>query len=126
MVDERGAFVGTGFFVTNEICVTCHHVISRLEQMSIQDKNKKYSVEWAEQYSDMKKDIAALRVKDSDILPLQLAAESFPAISVIVWGFSAKNLVNFPEGYLVQSDLSAEMLLFRTREENIRGDKPWN
>jgi hypothetical protein len=124
IVDDKGAFSGTGFFVTNEICVTCHHVISRLNQINVQSKDSIYPAEWDEKHSNMEKNIAVLRVKNSGVTPLPLAKEAFPGADVTIFGFSSDTLLNFPEGIAIYGRLSQVPLTFAWPEQESQGDRP--
>src|SRR4051812_28204114 len=70
IVDDRGTFFGTGFFmdVHNEIfCVTCHHCIYNLKEIFFEKNDAKYSCDWVKNYSDMRQDLSVLKPKDSNI-----------------------------------------------------------
>jgi tetratricopeptide (TPR) repeat protein len=66
VVDSKNNFYGFAFFIHNRYCVTCHHCICEIEdEIYIQRDNKKYPVKWIEEYSDMTKNVAVLRINDT-------------------------------------------------------------
>ena len=66
VVDSKNNFYGFAFFIHNKYCVTCHHCICEIEdEIYIQKDNKRYPVKWVEEYSDMTKNVAILRIDDS-------------------------------------------------------------
>ena len=88
IMDKDGNSVGTGFLLTKEYCVTCHHNICRLNEIYIgRDSDDKILVEWIEEKSDMSKDIAILKIKDSTFLPLFCSLDTFPKLPVFTRGF---------------------------------------
>jgi S1-C subfamily serine protease len=52
IVDAK-RFVGTGFFVRQDYCVTCHHNIAHMEKIQIEADKKVVSATWIEEYSDL-------------------------------------------------------------------------
>src|SRR5690242_20699780 len=88
IVDGQGRCVGTGFFVQKECCVTCHHNIWQLDDIFIErdieveggEQKKHYHAEWIEDFSDMQKDIAVLKVQNADFKPLRCHAEVYSTI----------------------------------------------
>jgi hypothetical protein len=67
IADEQGICVGTGFFIHQQSCVTCHYNICRLNEIYIereefniergQQRKRRYHGEWVEVFSDMQEDI---------------------------------------------------------------------
>jgi tetratricopeptide (TPR) repeat protein len=129
IADENGNCVGTGFFIHKEYCVTCHHNISGLNEIYVeregdnigegQQKKRRYSAEWVEEFSDMQKDVAFLKVKAADFKPLEYRRETYGNIPVIVRGFPLQELYNFPEGKDERGTLRHIRERFRWREEEI-------
>ena len=131
VVDSEGNFRGTAFFIEiqqKKYCITCHHCICRLNEIYIEKDNLNFSAEWIEQFSDMNKDIAILKVMDCDnVKHLSYARQIMPRLDVIVWGFSSKDLPRFPKGSPIEDGkLSSSPFLFNWPEENIRGPKEYN
>jgi tetratricopeptide (TPR) repeat protein len=127
IVSKEGQFAGTGFFVQKEYCVTCHHCICRLDEIFVTREGKdKFPAEWVQEYSDMEKDIAVLRVKGHDFLPLQCKKETYPKISVVVVGFPGDDLYHFPEGKNEEGTLAATSKQIRWKSEDMEGGRPWN
>ena len=126
IVDSKDNFAGTAFFIQKEYCVSCHHCICILDDIYIGSRDQKYRAEWIEEYSNTNKDIAIVRVKDSNFKPLECAKEALPKLPVSIWGFSAKDLDNFPDGIEVESTLYDADLHFRWKEEDPKGTKKWN
>ena len=126
VIDGRNNFGGTGFFIRKEHCITCHHTICRMDEIFVQQRNEKYLALWIEELSDMKKDIAVLKVKESNLKPLECAKEALPELPVSIWGYSAVNLENFPEGQMVKSQLYDTPFVINWKEEQLRENKKWN
>jgi CheY-like chemotaxis protein len=109
IADENGNCVGTGFFIRNkEYCVTCHHAIYLLDEIYVereeydnqtgQQIKPRYPAQWIEQFSDMQKDVAFLKVKGADFKPLEYRRETYGGIPVVVTGFPLQDLFHFPDG----------------------------
>lgn len=134
IVDKRGVFNGTGFFIEinqNKYCITCHHCICKLNEIFIERDDIKCSAEWVEEFSDMSKDIAILGINDdscnNSIQAINYAKEAMPKFGVSVWGFSSKDLETFPQGSPVENGILSEApFLFNWKEENISGSQKWN
>jgi len=118
--------LGTGFFVQKEYCVTCHHVICRMDKIRIRHKGHTYSAKWVEDPSLMDKDIAILRVGSANVRPLGCAMETTPLLTVSVWGFTLQTKSSLPMGLEIKGELSSETTLFQSPEQHIRGTRPWN
>jgi tetratricopeptide (TPR) repeat protein len=91
----------------------------------------KCSAEWVEEFSDMSKDIAILKINDdycnNNIQAIKYAKEAMPLFSVLVWGFSFKDLETFPRGSPAEDGrLSSAPFLFHWKEENAKGSRKWN
>jgi tetratricopeptide (TPR) repeat protein len=130
IVDNRGTFNGTGFFVEikqNRYCITCHHCICKLAEIYIEREDIRAPAEWT-QFSDTNKDIAILKINDcSSIKALKYAREAMPKLHVSVWGFSFKDLMTFPQGSPVEDGkLSSTFFPFHWPEENLSGIQSWN
>ena len=131
IVDSRGAFNGTGFFVEikqNKYCITCHHCICKLAEIYIERDDTRCAAEWIEEFSDPNKDIAILKVNDCNIVKaLKYAREAMAKLPVSVWGFSFKDLKIFPQGSPVENGtLSSASFPFHWPEENLGGTHEWN
>ncbi len=142
IVDENGNCVGTGFFIHKEYCVTCHHNICRLDEIYVereednieagqQQRKRRYRAEWIEEFSDMQKDIAFLKVQGADFKPLEYRRETYGNIPVVVRGFPLQDLYNFPDGKDERGTLTDIPERFRWKEEEIvveseDGKKKWN
>ena len=105
IVDRNGIFGGTGFFIGNEYCVTCHHNIFQFDEIYIQKKNKKLPAEWVEEYSNAEKDIAILKIRNSGFRPLLRFPQLTPGTEVFVFGFSHNEYQYFKEGSRVMMEL---------------------
>jgi len=85
IADESGNCVGTGFFIHKEYCVTCHHNICGLDKVYVEkeynietgQQKKRYDAEWVEEFSDMQKDVAFLKVLGADVKPLEYRRETY-------------------------------------------------
>ena len=125
IVDSKGNFHGTGFIIKvkqDKYCITCHHCICRLTQIYVEINNSvKCPVEWVEEFSDMSKDIALLKVKDCNkVKPLRYSREAMPQLPVFVWGYSEEVLEIFPQGAPAKKgSLSDAPFPFRWPEEKI-------
>jgi S1-C subfamily serine protease len=98
--ESKAVVVGTGFFVSKEYCIRCHHVICYLEQLQIEHRDKIYDAQWVEERSDPARDITVLYVKECAAKPLILAGDSFAGMKVKGCGFSYELLENLPHVYL--------------------------
>src|SRR5215213_1404265 len=129
IADENGNCIGTGFFIHKEYCVTCHHNICGLNEIYVereedniggkQQRKRRYPAEWVEQFSDMQKDIAFLKVNGADFKPLEYRRETDGKIPVIVRGFPLQELYNFPDGKDERGTLRHTLERFRWKEEEI-------
>ena len=98
--DGDKKFCGTAWFIDAEYCVTCHHVISTIGSIQIGRKDQIYHAEWVEKYSDMTKDIAFLRVKQSYFEPLAFKNRTHASIKVHVCGFDQGSYKILPANVL--------------------------
>jgi tetratricopeptide (TPR) repeat protein len=140
IADENGNCVGTGFFIHKEYCVTCHHNICKLDKIYIereeeniegQHRIRRHHAKWVEEFSDMQKDVAFLKVKNADFKPLEYRKETYGTIPVVVWGFPFQDLYNFPLGRDESGTLTDILKPFRWKEEEIVVEsedkkKKWN
>ena len=129
IVDENGEFFGSGFFieVNQEIyCITCHHCIHSLDKIFVERCNNKYQSEWVEQYSDMRKDLAILKVENCPLKPLLFSKEAMGQLPVIIRGFSGEKLNDFPDGTDEDSSLSDTIRAFEGLGIEMSGAKKWN
>lgn len=127
IVGEDNQFAGTGFLVQKEYCVTCHHCICRLDKIFVTREGKeKFPAQWVEEYSNVEKDIAVLRVKKHDFLPLQCKRETYPKIPVVVVGFPRDDFYHFPEGKDEEGTLAGTSKQIRWPVENVSGKNLWN
>ncbi|HEX2067353.1 MAG TPA: tetratricopeptide repeat-containing serine protease family protein [Nitrososphaeraceae archaeon] len=127
ITDENGNCVGTGFFIRKEYCVTCHHNICPLEEIYVEREEdpekgrekRRYHAEWIEEFSDMQKDTAFLKVQGADFKPLEYRTETYGNIPVVVRGFPLLDLYNFPDGKDERGTLADIPVRFRWKEEEI-------
>jgi tetratricopeptide (TPR) repeat protein len=129
ITDETGNCVGTGFFIHKEYCVTCHHNIYELDEIYVerednnieggQQTKSRYHAGWVEEFSDMQKDVAFLKVKSSNFKPLQYRRETYGNIPVAVRGFPLEDLYNFPDGIDERGKLRHVRERFRWKEMKI-------
>jgi tetratricopeptide (TPR) repeat protein len=117
--------IGTGFFIQKELCVTCHHVISKMNAIKVEYKGKSYDAEWVPEYSDMDKDIAILRVKNCEANPLSCARGALPGLEVSGFGFESKLLEWLPEGTPFDGRLGTTVSHYTEKAQEIKQDKPW-
>jgi hypothetical protein len=105
IVDKKGNFFGTGFFIdvdNKKYCLTCHHGIFKLDEIYVERNNSRYEVVWIEKYSNMTKDVAVLDVKDCLHKSLNYYKQTIPGLEVFVWGFPSKDVEHFPDGRPVE------------------------
>jgi hypothetical protein len=121
-----GKFSGTGFFITEEYCVTCHHVICDHDEIKIEHEQREYNTKWIEEYSVLENDIAILKVNKANALPLKCAKEATPHVRVSVWGFSHYTKDNLPLGREIQGELSSTTTIYEATEKHLDGKNPWN
>jgi CheY-like chemotaxis protein len=139
IADENGNCVGTGFFIHKEYCVTCHHNICRLNEIYVEKESfnietgdqskRRYQAEWVEELSDMRKDVAFLKVQGADVKVLEYWRETYGNIPVAVRGFPFQDLYNFPLGREERGTLTDIIQPFRWKEEKIELEgkmKKWN
>jgi len=132
IVDNKGQFYGTGFLIDinhEYFCITCHHCIYRIKEIFFEKDDNSISCEWIGEYSDMCQDISVLKPKDSNISvkPLEYNLQVMPKLKVFLWGFSSKNIENFPSGSPVENGiLSQDYITFRWPEGQSSGNNIWN
>ncbi len=136
ITDKNGEFAGTGFFIHKEYCVTCHHNISRLDEIYVerdqndtetgQQRKRRHPAEWAKEFSNMQRDVAFLRVKNADFKPLQYGRETYGEMPVVVRGFPFEDLDHHPDGKDERGTLSEIDVRLLWHEEEVQGTKEWN
>jgi tetratricopeptide (TPR) repeat protein len=126
IIDHNENFGGTGFFIRKDYCITCHHSICKMDEIFVQRGTEKYLAQWVEELSNMEKDVAVLKVKESNLKPLECAKEAMPELPVSIWGFSAADLENFPQGAMVKSQLYDVPFVIKWKEDQISQTKKWN
>jgi hypothetical protein len=65
IVDNKGDFHGSGFFLYKDYCVTSHVNIAELDDIFVEKYAKRYRVEWISKYSDMTINLAVLRLLEN-------------------------------------------------------------
>jgi tetratricopeptide (TPR) repeat protein len=125
-VTGDGSF-GTGFFFQPEYCITCHHVICKMNTIKIEYNKNSYDAEWSKSYSSMEEDIAVLRVPDINIQPLLCAKETTPLIKVSVYGLTQATRKSLASGHEVIGELNTIPTKWTPDGEQIASDekKPW-
>jgi tetratricopeptide (TPR) repeat protein len=127
IVDASKRFVGTGFFVRQDYCVTCHHNIAHMEKIQVEADKKVVAATWIEEYSDLEKDIAILRVEnEEEFEPFVCALETEGESSVKVQGYPVGEVNNFPNGKQIEGALSSSSFLFEWEGETVKGNNSWN
>jgi tetratricopeptide (TPR) repeat protein len=130
IVDKNGEFYGSGFFIEINLqlyCITCHHCIYALDQIFVERFEKRYPAKWLEEYSDVKKDIAFLKVDNCELRPLIYAREAMANFAVTIRGFSGEKISDFPEGVTPRkSSLSDSTTPFQVKEADYKGNNNWN
>jgi tetratricopeptide (TPR) repeat protein len=139
ITDENGSCIGTGFFIHKQYCVTCHHNLCGLDRIYIERENnsetgrqkERYHAEWVEEFSDMQKDVAFLKVLDVDLKPLLYRRDTYGSIPVVVRGFPSQDPYPFPLGREERGTLTDIDQPFRWKEEEIIVElednrKKWN
>jgi tetratricopeptide (TPR) repeat protein len=142
IADEQDNCVGTGFFIHKEYCVTCHHNIYALNEIYVereeynietgQQRKRRYHAEWVEEFSDMQKDVAFLKVQNAELKPLEYRMETYGNISVVVRGYPFQDLRHFPSGKEESGKLTKIYEIFHWDEEEMRAvevgakKKKWN
>jgi hypothetical protein len=129
LVDGNGNFSGSGFFIEvnqQKYCITCHHCIYKMDMIFVEKFGKRYTTEWVEKYSNMKKDLAVLKVDNSPVESLLFTKEALPNLEVTVRGFSGEKINDFPEGTAVQSSLSENLFPLEIKGNDYKGSNKWN
>ncbi|HEU4824266.1 MAG TPA: tetratricopeptide repeat protein [Nitrososphaeraceae archaeon] len=137
IVDENDNCVGTGFFIHKEYCVTCHHNIYGLDEIYVerekynnqtgQLRRRRNHAEWVEQFSDMQRDIAFLKVNRTNFKPLQYGRETYGKMPVVVRGFPEENTDQYPDGKDQSGTLSDIVATLPWKEEEAQQNgKKWN
>jgi Zn-dependent metalloprotease len=127
IVDNDRNFGGTGFFIHKEYCITCHHNIAEMDKIYVAGEDDKlYLAKWIEDYSDMEKDVAILRVKGSKYKPLEYQKVTYPGIDVVARGFPKMELHRLPAGRPEPGSLSETTDPMRWEKEEIEGSQKWN
>jgi tetratricopeptide (TPR) repeat protein len=135
IADENGNCVGTGFFIHKEYCVTCHHNICRLNEIYVEreedpekgGKKRRYPAEWVEEFSNMRRDIAFIKVKGADFKPLQYGRQTYGKMPVVLRGFPLEDLYHYPDDKDESGKLSSVDVRFVWEQEEIgEKTKKWN
>jgi len=123
VIDKRGCFRGTAFFLQKECCITCHHILDTFDELYVVKDNNRTLAVYDRDYSNIEKDIAVLKVKYPPVKPLECAKEIFPNLSVIIKGFPTKSISELIEPKEIKSHLSraAYKISFT---EGTNGDRP--
>jgi hypothetical protein len=116
---ENSKSFGTGFFIQDECCVTCHHVIYKMDRIRVEHGSATYSAEWSKEYSDMERDIAILRVKDCSAEPLLCSRQALPQLDVCGFGFLLDLIDNIPQGTQFNGKLQYEGDITEFPAENV-------
>jgi hypothetical protein len=124
--DGKDQFGGTGFFIQKDYCVTCHHNICDMAEIKVGRDGKFYPAEWIEEYSDMERDLAVLRVKGCPYEPLECNHKLLRGLDVVVWGFPSKNHQHLPSGKSEYGKISDDEIEFIWAEEKKSGSNKWN
>jgi hypothetical protein len=122
-------FSGTGFFITKQQCITCHHVIYTKKEISIEVNGQRVRAEWDENNSYLENDISTLVVRDKnlDITPLYCAQELTPSLEVSVWGFTGTTEDMLASGSEYKGTLTTTQHAYtKPPDEKFRGSQPWN
>lgn len=120
IVTSSGRLAGTGFFLDNDHCITCHHVICNLDDIKIEHDNKIYDTEWLD-LSDPTKDVAVLYVKDCPIKPLLAGTGAYSEIPIKGYGFHK----DMQSGTWFEGKLS-NIIELPSVEEEVSGNNKWN
>ena len=130
IVDKNAEFYGSGFFIDvnrQRYCVTCHHCICTLDKIFVERFGHIYPTKWIEEYSEMRQDLAVLKVKTSPLKPLIYAKEAMGDFAVTIRGFSGENIKSLPEGTSGRdSSLSDTDTPFVVEEDDHKGNNKWN
>jgi tetratricopeptide (TPR) repeat protein len=126
ILDASNKFYGTGFFIRQDYCVTCHHNICYIENIKIGTDKKVVTADWIEEYSDMEKDIAILRTEDTEAESLIYALETEGGTNVKTQGYPFNEVDNFPQGKEIEGLISGSSFLFEWEGETISGNSLWN
>ena len=130
IVDKNGEFYGSGFFIEinqQVCCITCHHCIYTIDEIFVERFGNRFQTKWTEEYSDMKKDLAVLKVENCTLKPLIYAKEAMANFAVTIRGFSGERIKDFPEGTSGrESSLSDSTTSFEVREDEYKGSNKWN
>jgi tetratricopeptide (TPR) repeat protein len=126
IVNEKNEFGGTGFFIQKEYCVTCHHNICRMREIRVGKENNFYDAQWMEQFSDTEKDIAVLKIKNTNFNHFELSTRLLRGLDVIIWGFPKSSYSRLTMGKIEYGRLYEDSISIQISEEQIVGDKKWN
>jgi hypothetical protein len=86
-IKDQSEFCGTGFFISTDCCLTCHHVICQLDKIKVEHNGRTYDAKWIKD-SPKEKDLAFLKVKDANVIPLKCAEQITPSKRVSIYGYS--------------------------------------
>jgi hypothetical protein len=128
IVNENSHFIGTGFFIHKEYCVTCHHNIYGLDEIYVEREiynnergqtKRRLHADWVEGFSDMKKDVAFLKVPGADFKPLEYWRDTYGDIPVVVRGFRSEDQRHFHGGKQVSGMITGTYEILHWDEEQM-------
>jgi hypothetical protein len=131
ILDPTGNTVGSGFIIHSDgYFVTCHHIISSLNLLSVQHQGKNYQAKWQEKFSNLEVDIAILKIDVKNAKPISITIPKDQMVSALVYGFSDTQEPRFSKSFDVYDTLKENIELntisiYKNREE-ISCIKPWH
>ncbi|MCB0410618.1 MAG: tetratricopeptide repeat protein, partial [Flavobacteriales bacterium] len=118
--------VGTGFSIMKGYCATSHHVISNMDKIRIEYNNKISDAEWIEELSDMKQDIAILKIKNRDVKPLQISTGIMKGLEICGFGYNTDSLDSHPSGESYEGKIGNLLTPVTKDEEKPNFNNKWN
>ncbi|MCP4103998.1 MAG: trypsin-like peptidase domain-containing protein [Desulfobacteraceae bacterium] len=129
---EKNEVIGSGFIIRSDgYLITCHHVISTLNELKAEYQGKQYKAEWCGDLSDPGVDIAVLKIDIENASEVSIVVPKDLPEKVILCGYPRSKIANFPEGFDIHAQNICRSSPVNTLStyspfHKIKHSNPWN